>query len=302
MRKRRKVFVVVISILLILIGSAVYAYNKINRVSKVELTESKEELNVSEETAQKSKEKHITNILLLGVDQIENASDSIMILSLDKDDNTAKLTSIMRDTYVYFGEGQANKINYAYHYGGVPLTISKLNELFNLDISKYAKVDFDGFMKIVDTFGGYDVDLTEAQRLEMNKKVGYELVKKSGHVTLTGEQTAIYARIRLVDSDFQRTGRQRNIMLEILQKAKGLPLTSYPSVVSKLTSYVETNLSTAESLDFGKTLLSIGSGGVKEFRIPIDGTTKDFTAGVYHLEWEKEPNIKALHNFIYGDD
>ncbi|MDS0525602.1 LCP family protein [Clostridium sp. SHJSY1] len=302
MRKRSKVLIVIISILLILIGSGVYAYNKINRINKVELTETKEELNVSQETEQKSAEKHITNILLMGVDQIENASDSIMILSLDKDDKIAKLTSIMRDTYVYFGEGKANKINYAYHYGGVPLTISKLNELFNLDISKYAKVDFDGFMKIVDTFGGYDVDLTESQRIEMNKKVGYEMVKKSGHVTLTGEQTAIYARIRLVDSDFQRTGRQRNIMLEILQKAKNLPVTSYPSVASQLTSYIETNLSTTESLELGKILLSIGNGGVKEFRIPIDGTTKDFTAGVYHLEWEKEPNVEALHNFIYGSN
>jgi hypothetical protein len=133
-RKRKKVLIVVASILVILAGSGVYAYNKINRVNKVELKESDEELNVSPETAKESKEKHITNILLIGVDQIENASDSIMILTLDKDDNTAKLTSIMRDTYVYFGEGQANKINYAYHYGGVPLTISKLNELFNLSI------------------------------------------------------------------------------------------------------------------------------------------------------------------------
>jgi LCP family protein required for cell wall assembly len=300
--KKKKALIIVSAILVILIGSGVVAYNKINRINKVELNASNEELNVSEETAQESKEKHITNIVLLGVDQAENASDSIMILSLDKDNNTVKLTSIMRDLYVNFGQDKANKINYAYHYGGVQLTISKLNELFNLDISKYAKVDFDGFMKIVDTFGGYEVNLTEPQRKEVNKKLGYESVTKAGQVTLNGEQTAAYARIRVIDSDFKRTERQREIMFEILKKAKSLPVTSYPGVASQLTSYVETNLSTGECIDLGKSILSISNGSAKEFRIPIDGTTKDFTAGVYHLEWDKDTNVKALHDFIYGDN
>ena len=93
-------------------------------------------LNISPETTAESEEKNIENILLLGVDKQENASDTIIIVSLRKDIKTLKFVSIMRDTYVYQGEGKANKINYAYHYGGVEGSVATVNKIFNLDISK----------------------------------------------------------------------------------------------------------------------------------------------------------------------
>jgi len=297
----KKVLIIIASILVILSATGVVAYNSINKAQVVQLEESDEELKVSEETVQKSEEKNIENILLLGIDHDENASDAIMIVSLDKNNNKVKLTSIMRDTYVYFGEGKANKINYAYNYGGVPLTIQKLNEIFNLDIKKYAKVDFDGFMKIVDSFGGYKVNVSEAQRQEINYKLGYESLKSSGDVLLTGEQTSAYARIRRLDGDFNRTERQRDIMFDIFKKAKDIPVTSYPSVISEVSSYVETNISALDSLDLAKHILGVDIGSTEQFRIPIDGTTSDNSKGVYHLDWDKEPNIKALHKFIYGE-
>ena len=83
---------------------------------------------------QKRKVKNnLENILILGIDNKENASDAIMVLSIDKGTNSLKLTSIMRDLYVDL-PGDADKINYAYNIGGVEYTISTLNKLFNLDI------------------------------------------------------------------------------------------------------------------------------------------------------------------------
>ncbi|MCR4944570.1 MAG: LCP family protein [Clostridium sp.] len=293
---------VAILIVLSIIGIAGFAaYKKINKTEVVDLNMNEEELNVSQETAQKSKEKKITNILLLGVDKDENASDAIMVLSIDENNKNAKLTSLMRDMYVNFGEGKANKINYAYHYGGVPLSISTINEIFNLDITKYAKVDFNGFMNIVDSLGGYEVDITEAERKEINYKLGYEGVKTAGKVKLTGEQTAAYARIRRIDSDYQRTERQREIMFDILNKIKARPVSEYPDLIAKLSSNVETNLSTMEALELGNYLVGVGNNDIEQFRLPIDGTATDFTSGVYHLNWDKEKNLTALHEFIYGE-
>ena len=297
---KKKIFLIVITVILVLlVGTGVTAYNYMNNLKTVPIEASKEELNVSEETAQKSEEQHITNILLLGIDHDENASDAMMILSVNNDTGSVKLTSVMRDTYVNQGEGMANKLNYEFHYGGVERTIATFNRLFNLDITKYAKVDFDGFANIVDTFGGYEVNITESQRQQINGKLGYESIKKAGNVKLTGEQTQAYARIRLDDSDFQRTSRQRQIMFDIFKKLKDQPITSYPSTISQLTSYVETNLSTTECLDLAKALLSVTNGSAKEFRIPMDGTTSDSCEGVYHLNWDQDVNIKALHDFIY---
>ena len=301
---KRKIVGVVLGIIIVFAGISVAGItlcNKINNATTVELDATEEELNVSPETVQQSKEKKIKNILLLGVDKDENASDAIMILSIDENNKSAKLTSIMRDTYTYFGEGKAPKINYAYHYGGTKLSVSTINKEFNLDIQKYAKVDFEGFIKIVDRLGGYSANITEAERKEINSKLGYQSLSNSGNVTLNGEQTAAYARIRRIDNDFKRTERQRIIMFDILKKIKSQPISEYPSLVSELSSNVETNLSTLECLDLAKYLIQAGNGSLKEFRVPMDGTWVDSMKGGYHLEWNKETNINGLHNFIYGD-
>lgn len=292
-RKRNKILIIIGIIILLILGGAFGAYRYINRVKNVKLQGSNEELKISQETEEKSIKENIENILLLGVDKEENATDTIMILSLDKDDNTAKLTSIMRDMYVEQGEGKANKINYAYHYGGVEGTVSTLNELFNLDINKYALIDFDGLVKIIDYLGGINLNITEKERQLCG-------ASKAGNVLLNGEEALAFSRIRKIDSDFVRTSRQREVMLAILKKCKDIPLTSYPSVIADLSSNVQTNLSTMEILSIAKYLLTLDMNNLNDFRVPIDGTTKDNLNGVYHLDWDKEANTKALHEFIYG--
>ena len=301
---KKKIMGVIVGILIVVTVISVAGitlYSKINNVTTVDLDATEEELNVSPEAVQQSKEKKIKNILLLGVDKDENASDAIMILSIDENNKSAKLTSIMRDTYADLGEGKLPKINYAYHYGGVKLSVATINKMFNLDIQKYAKVDFEGFTKIVDRLGGYSANITEAERKEINYKLGYESLSKSGNVTLDGAQTAAYARIRRIDNDFKRTERQRVIMFDILKKLKSQPISDYPSLVSELSSNVETNLSKLECLDLAKYLMQAGNGNLKEFRIPMDGTWADSMKGGYHLDWNKEANLNGLHNFIYGD-
>lgn len=292
-RKRNKLLIIIGIIILLILGGAFGVYRYINRVKNVKLQGSNEELKISQETEEKSIKENIENILLLGVDKEENATDTIMILSLDKDDNTAKLTSIMRDMYVEQGEGKANKINYAYHYGGVEGTVSTLNELFNLDINKYALIDFDGLVKIIDYLGGINLNITEKERQLCG-------ASKAGNVILNGEEALAFSRIRKIDSDFVRTSRQREVMLAILKKCKDIPLTSYPSVIADLSSNVQTNLSTMEILSIAKYLLTLDMNNLNDFRVPIDGTTKDNLNGVYHLDWDKEANTKALHEFIYG--
>ncbi len=259
MKKRNRILIIIGIIIILILGGAFGAYKYLNRIKNVKLQGSDEELKISQETQEKSKKENIENILLLGVDNEENATDTIMVLSLDKDDNTAKLTSIMRDLSVNLGKGKdIHKINYAYHYGGIEGTVSTLNKLFELDIKKYAKIDFEGlktaidyiggveekYAKIdfeglktaIDYIGGVEVNVTPAE----SKIIG---LNKSGNVTLNGNQALAYSRIRKIDSDFNRTNRQRNVMLAAFNKVKSIPVTSYPKIISDLSSNIETNLS-----------------------------------------------------------
>ncbi|WP_294351600.1 LCP family protein [uncultured Clostridium sp.] len=257
-------------------------------------------LNISPETTAESEEKNIENILLLGVDKQENASDTIIIVSLRKDIKTLKFVSIMRDTYVYQGEGKANKINYAYHYGGVEGSVATVNKIFNLDISKYIKVSFEELIKIVDYIGGVDIKINEEERRMINSKCSSRQLAKSGNVNLNGEQALAYSRIRKIDSDYRRTERQRNVMMSIFTKSKNVSVLDYPKVISELTSTVETNLTTFELIKLTTILTDIDLNNIGSFRIPLDGTTSDNSSGVYHLDWDKEVNVNALHDYIYN--
>ena len=296
MKRWKKVLIVLTVILFIIVAGGFGAYKYINRIKTVQLKGTNEELGISSETEEKSKKENITNILLLGIDNQENASDAMMVFSLDKDTNTAKLTSIMRDLSVDLGpNAEKHKINYAYNVGGVEESVKVVNREFDLDINKYVKVSFDGLVDVIDYIGGININITESER----KIIG---ASKSGNVTLNGKQALAYSRIREIDSDYQRTSRQRKVLMAIFNKAKSISVSSYPKALADLSSNVETNLSTFELLDLAKAVMSLSSNDLEGFRIPIDGTSHDsMDKGIYYLEWDRDANKKALHEFIYGE-
>lgn len=295
MKRWKKVLIVLTVILFIIVAGGFGAYKYINRIKTVQLKGTNEELGISSETEEKSKKENITNILLLGIDNQENASDAMMVFSLDKDTNTAKLTSIMRDLSVDLGpNAEKHKINYAYNVGGVEESVKVVNREFDLDINKYVKVSFDGLVDVIDYIGGININITESER----KIIG---VPKSGNVTLNGKQALAYSRIRKIDNDYQRTSRQRKVLMAIFNKAKSISVSSYPKALADLSSNVETNLSTFELLDLAKAVMSLSSDDLEGFRIPIDGTSHDsMDKGIYYLEWDRAANKKAIHDFIYG--
>ncbi|WP_111937492.1 LCP family protein [Clostridium paraputrificum] len=295
MKRWKKVLIVLTVILFIIVAGGFGAYKYINRIKTVQLKGTNEELGISSETEEKSKKENITNILLLGIDNQENASDAMMVFSLDKDTNTAKLTSIMRDLSVDLGpNAEKHKINYAYNVGGVEESVKVVNREFDLDINKYVKVSFDGLVDVIDYIGGININITESER----KIIG---ASKSGNVTLNGKQALAYSRIRKIDNDYQRTSRQRKVLMAIFNKAKSISVSSYPKALSDLSSNVETNLSTFELLDLAKAVMSLSSDDLEGFRIPIDGTSHDsMDKGIYYLEWDRAANKKAIHDFIYG--
>lgn len=251
----------------------------------------------------------VKNILLLGVDNQEKASDSIIILSLDDTTKQMKMTSIMRDTYIEFGPGKVNKINYAYHYGGPELTIKTLNEKLKLDISDYVLVDFKGLTKIVNEVGGIEVEVTPeevdllnsyAKNISSIDRTQYTPIKRSGKQLLNGQQTTAYCRIRYVgNGDYQRTERQRTVLTDIFTKLKDLPISDYPRVINDISPYIQTTLNNFDTIKLASQIATYGKNGIKTSRLPYDGYHHDDTKGTFYLRWDEEPNLKLLHEFIY---
>ena len=259
------------------------------------------------------------NILLLGVDFLEDGqqrSDAMMIASVGY--KSVRLTSIMRDTLVDIPGYGEHKLNSAYSYGGAEMAMRVVNETFKLNITNYIVVDFSTMVDLVDAIGGVDVEI-EDKELEQLNKYAYDTFKKinavnpekyghyinsqpytqSGTLHLNGLFATGYSRIRLIDTDFKRTLRQRRVLNAILEEVKGSvwnPL-MYARLFQVYRDSVKTNLSLAELISIGeKTLVA---GRIESDRMPKDEYILD-DGSALHIT-DPQGNILAMHNFLYGE-
>ncbi|WP_052447445.1 LCP family protein [Clostridium polynesiense] len=317
-RKHRgvKIVAIILGVLLVLAVSAgAVGYFYLNKIKNIKIDENAVSVSEIPDTIQNEEGKDIkrndvTNILLLGVDKEENASDSIIVLSIDNTKKQIKMSSLLRDTYVFYGDNNVNKLNYAYNYGGEVNSVKVVNEQFKLDIKDYVKVDFGGLANIIDAIGGIEINVKANELPLLNsyaksiaKITGtkYTPLSNSGHQKINGQQAVAYSRIRYVGNfDYERTERQRRVLFAVFDKIKSAPITRYPELVNKLAPYVETSLSNTEMISLGSKVVLYGKNGIKETRCPYDEFKQDTEIkGVFYLKWDRDKNIEKLHRFIY---
>ena len=244
--------------------------------------------------------KGITNIALFGVDAPvgqRGRSDSIMIVTVDKNSKKIKISSIMRDSYVNIPDRGMDKINHAYAFGGPELALRTLNSNFHLDIRNYATVNFTTLPKIIDVLGGISITVTGE---EASKISG---ISSSGTYNLTGAQALDYTRIRKIDSDFARAGRQRTVIEAIINKMLKSPVTSYPNVLSKVLPLVTTNLKSNDILSLAGSVVTNGIRTIDQNRFPEESVSSGQSInGIYYYVFNREQTIHNMGKYIYLDE
>ncbi len=263
---------------------------------------------------------NVVNVALFGIDtrsanSFKGNSDSIMILSINTKTKKIKIISVLRDTLSPItknGKTTYKKINSAYASGGPELAVKTLNEVFKLDISEYATVNFFGMADIIDAVGGIDVELTakEVQPISKNRsalnaciaEVCAQLKKdpndyyvlKSGKQHLNGTQAVAYSRIRKTaniwgtNNDYGRTDRQRYVMEQLFNKAITMDKTKYLKLVKALIPCSETSLSYDEILSLAVNVL-LESPTFSQDRLPREE---------YQM---RAPSIKGVGSCVYYD-
>ena len=261
----------------------------------------------------------IKNILLLGTDSrkksLKSRSDVMIILSINDNNRTLTLSSIMRDTYVSIpGKSKKNKINAANAYGGPALAVKTVEENFGIKIDNVVIVNFYSFMDIVDSLGGVTLDVSEAEMKvmnnyieEINKQQGlspdHGKLKKAGKgLKITGRQAMGYVRIRYVgNGDYERTDRQRRVLEQIINKAKTAGVGKLTDLLDKVAGNMSTDMEKSTILSYAANAGKYANYDIKQFRIPIDGTYK---GGVYKGAWvlriDFDKNKQALYDKIFG--
>ncbi len=304
-------------IILIIVGAGAYLYthNLLSKVNKKEISQKNSDLGIKKVALEKSKD-DIINIALFGIDVRQKNdpthSDCIMVLTIDEKHKDIKLSSVMRDTFVEVKGHDKTKITHAYAYGGPELALWTLNNNFDLDIKKYATVDFFSLEKIIDILGGVEIDIKQNEIKYINKFMGetseilhdsVPTLTHSGVQVLNGRQAVSYARIRsTAGGDYERTLRQRAVLNAIIDKVKAKNKMEYPSLISKFLPLVETNLDSNEIMSIGKDVLISNIKTVKQARFPLDSNSDGkMIKGTWYLVTDIEETKNSLHDFIYND-
>lgn len=188
------------------------------------------------------------NILLLGSDdrtgQMRGNTDSMSVLSIDKNTTEVSLLSIPRDTRVDIPGRGVDKINSAYPYGDIDTTIETVENFLDIRIDYYILVDFKEFKEMVDTLGGITLDVEPHVASAVP-----ELHGKSGISRLNGEEALAYLRFRFdEDADPGRVRRHQKAIQSIIQETLNPSnISNAPAILNQLRKNVRTNIPPLET-------------------------------------------------------
>lgn len=293
-KKSTKAFIAIVLVLLTILLSSVvvvnHYLNKINRVGDVVPIPAEQEdfetdaydpsLEVIDPDSvdwdgesYSGSDEHLINILLVGQDrrpgQGRQRSDSMILCSFNPETNQLSMISFLRDLYVQIPGYSDNRLNAAYVFGGFPLLKETLYQNFGVTVDGCVEVDFNGFKTAIDLVGGIDVELTAAEA----KIVGDGAT--AGLCHLDGAHALMYARIRKIDSDFNRTSRQRNVLNAVFRKVKNCSVSEILGLVDELLPIVTTDMSNVQITSLAvKYAPSLASLGIETYSVPPKGTYK----------------------------
>ncbi|MGM9920771.1 MAG: LCP family protein [Bhargavaea sp.] len=237
------------------------------------------------------------SILFIGVDDSEtrnggknSRSDALMLATLNNDDKSIKLLSIPRDSLVYIPEvGYQDKITHAHAFGGVEASIETVEELLDVPVDYFVKMNFNAFIDVVDALGGITVDVPY-ERIELDENDKKTIHLKPGLQNLDGRHALALARTRKADNDIERGKRQQVILKAMIEKAGSVTsVGKYGEVIDALGNNMTTDL-TFNDMKAMIAYLNNGSPLIETYT--LEGTD-DSSTGVYYWRINQE-NLQNL--------
>ncbi len=205
------------------------------------------------------------NLLLLGCDEREGdtaaRADVIMVATIRPEEKQGSIFSIPRDTRVEMEGHGKDKINHAMAYGGIPLVQSSVENLLGIQIDHTVKVNFDGFINVIDALGGINIDVP----CRMYKPLE-DIDLLPGYQTLDGSEALAFVRWRGDGTgDYGRIERQQQFISAVTAKVKDMSLKQALDVAGAVMDSIETDMSVRQMTSYGVNLLGIGSENIKTY-------------------------------------
>ncbi|MCK8826954.1 LCP family protein [Natroniella acetigena] len=241
------------------------------------------------------------NILVLGIDaeaEESKRSDTILLVSLDLTTNQVGVISIPRDTRVKLADRDSyHKVNAAYAYGGVDLTKKTVEEFLDVSIDHYLKVDYQGFIDVVDALGGVELEI-EQDLYYVDRADDLYIDLKAGTRKLNGEESLKYVRFRDNQlGDIGRVQRQQGFLKAAVdQVLSSQTILRLPGLIKEVNNAVMTDLKLTEKLQLASI---INQFSLEQVQMELLPGIPNYIAGVSYwvpLEQKIEALVDAMFN------
>jgi LCP family protein required for cell wall assembly len=235
-------------------------------------------------------------------------SDVEMICVIDRGTGDIKLVSVFRDTYLEINpDGTYHKINEAYFKGGHQQAVQALERNLDLSIDDYATFNWKAVVDAINILGGIDLEISDSEFKYINSfitetvestGIGSHHLESAGMNHLDGVQAVAYARLRLMDTDYNRTARQRLVIQLAMNKAKEADLKTLSNLVKAILPQLSTSIGVDDLLPMARN--------IRKYHITETGGFP-FSRGETHIGKKDcvipltlESNVVQLHQFLYG--
>lgn len=261
----------------------------------------------------------VFNLLLVGIEGIGSdseyggRSDSMILISYDKNAGTLSLCSFLRDTYTEIPGHNAGKLNAAYAYGNMSLLTETLEHLYAVRIDAVARVNFEEFESVIDALGGVDVEISEEEAKYLNT-TNYISDKENRTISaginhMNGNQALGYCRVRKVKTpngeeterdDYGRTLRQRKVLSAIIKAYQSVGKRKLLKLSSEILSIMTTSLTKEQVEACINSYLKKKVTTLNSYMIPAKGYfTEEKKNGAAVLVPDVEANRAILNHLLY---
>lgn len=237
-------------------------------------------------------------------------SDVEMLCSIHRKTGEIRLLSVFRDTYLRIDQKEDfDKINEAYFLGGPEQAIKALEDNLDLQIDDYATFNWKAVVDAINVLGGVDIDITDKEFAYINSfitetvnstGIGSYQLKHSGMNHLDGVQAVAYARLRLMDTDFNRTERQRKVLGQAMEKAKNSDLKTLTTLIGTVYPQTKTSIGVDNLAGMAKNAKKYYISQTSGF--PFSHQEIKIGKKACVVPTTLESNVIQLHSFLYNTE
>lgn len=262
-----------------------------------------------------TRQKGYYTVAIFGVDSRDGnvdkgLSDVNIICNINRATGDVQLVSVYRDTYAQIDEkGTFHKINEAYFRGGAKQAVPALERNLDLKIEDYATFNWKAVADGINILGGVDLEITEPEFKYINSFITFTVegtgipskhLEHPGMNHLDGVQAVAYSRLRLMDTDYNRTERQRRVISLAFDKAKQADFATLKKLVETVLPQTATSLTLDDLIPFITNLKKYHLTDTTGF--PFDKAGANIGPKDCVVPVTLKSNVIALHKLLYKDD